>query len=209
MTHLTGSSESSMLPSQSTTTRFYEDRALEYFDRTVHADLRHLYERFLPLVPKGGRILDAGCGSGRDLKVFRERGYRPFGIDSSRNLIQLASSFAGVECEVNRLQDIVFTGEFDAIWACASLLHLRKSELGQVLDRLYRALVSGGVFFATIQLGQGEQMASDGRFYAYYNDQEFLLAVQASGFAVEDSWISEDSLPNRPTIRWLNVLAYA
>ena len=191
------------------TSKFYDEHADEYFERTVHANLEHLYGRVLPLIPDGGRILDAGCGSGRDLKVFRERGYRPFGIDASPSLVRLAQAYAGVECEVRRLQDIAYLNEFDAVWACASLLHLEKAELGPVLEKLKRALVAGGVLFATVQLGQGESLAPDGRFYAYYNPQEFLQAVQASGLTTLDSWTTEDSLPNRPAVRWLNILARA
>lgn len=140
------------------TSRFYDKHADEYFEKTVHANLTHLYERFLSRVPHRGRILDVGCGSGRDLKAFKSRGYRPFGIDSSSKLVRLAREYAGVECEVRRIQDIAYDGEFDAVWACASLLHLPKSELGEALKRLRRALVKNGVLFASVQIGQGEQV---------------------------------------------------
>lgn len=191
------------------TSRFYDEHADEYFERTVHANLSHLYERFLPLLPKGGRILDVGCGSGRDLKAFKSRGYRPLGIEPSPRLAHLAHEYSGVGCEVVKVQDMTFAGEFDGVWACASLLHLSKGELSDALNRMRVALVPGGVLFASIQSGQGEQPAADGRFYAYYNREEFLRAVQAVGFRVHDSWITDDSLPNRPLVRWINVLARA
>jgi SAM-dependent methyltransferase len=191
------------------TGRFYDEHAEEYFEKTVHANLAPLYERFLPRVPHRGRILDVGCGSGRDLKAFKSRGYRPFGIDASSKLVRLAREYSGVECEVGRLQDIAYAGEFDAVWACASLLHLPKSELGEALKRLRRALVKNGLLFASVQIGQGEQVAPDGRFYAYYDQQEFVRAVQGTGFVVEDSWRTEDTLLNRSSVSWVNVLARA
>jgi SAM-dependent methyltransferase len=191
------------------TSSFYDTNAREYFERTVSANLTHLYDRFLPTVRKGGRILDAGCGSGRDLRVFAERGFKPFGIDSSANLVRLAHVYSRVECEVTRLQDVAFVGEFDAVWACASLLHLRKHELLDALVRLKRALVQGGVFFASVQVGNGERPASDGRFYAYYSVNEFVREVETAGLVVADAWTSEDSLPRRPTVNWVNVLAHA
>jgi SAM-dependent methyltransferase len=191
------------------TSRFYDDRATEYFARTVNANLSHLYERFLPLIAKSGRILDVGCGSGRDLWAFKSRGYRPYGIDPSPRLLKLAREHAGVECGVARVQDMTYAGEFDGVWACASLLHLRKSELADSLHRVKAALIVGGVFFASVQSGQGEREITDGRFYAYYHPEEFLQAVVSAGFQVHDLWSTEDSLPNRPLVRWINVLARA
>lgn len=191
------------------TSRFYDEHADEYFERTVHADLSHLYGRFLPLLPKGARILDLGCGSGRDLKAFKSLGYWPFGIDPSPRLAELAREYAGVQCQVGKVQDMTYSDEFDGVWACASLLHLQKSELACALKRVRAALVADGIFFAAVQSGQGERSALDGRFYAYYDREEFLSAVLTAGFSVEDSWTTEDSLPNRPSVRWINVLARA
>src|SRR6266853_1977653 len=104
------------------TTRFYETHAREYFDRTVSADLSALYDDVLKHVKPGGRILDVGCGSGRDLKIFRARG-------------------------------------FDAVWACASLLHLPKRNVVSILARLRLSLVEGGIVYASVQVGQGEVLA--------------------------------------------------
>src|SRR4051794_16074486 len=62
---------------------YYTKHAREYFNKTVDADLSDAHDRFLSLVRPGGRILDAGCGSGRDLRVFHERGFAAVGIDAS------------------------------------------------------------------------------------------------------------------------------
>lgn len=86
------------------TRAFYEAHAREYFDRTVSADLGHLYERFLKYVKPGGRVLDVGSGSGRDLKALRARGYDPVGIDASPALAQLATDFSGSTCLLMRFQ---------------------------------------------------------------------------------------------------------
>ncbi len=189
------------------TLRFYEIHAKEYFDRTVSADLSHLYDRFLSCVRAEGRILDAGCGSGRDLRNFRERGFDVVGIDASSALIKLAQEYSGAPCYTVRLEDIVYKRSFDGIWACASLLHLPKLVLAPVLRRIQEALVPGGVMFASVQMGEGETLTPDGRFYVYYQHEEFLRFIEEADFDIEDSWVSEDSLPGRSTIRWINVLA--
>jgi SAM-dependent methyltransferase len=192
---------------ESMTYKFYDMQAKEYYERTIEADLSDLYDRFLVSVPEGGKILDAGCGSGRDLRRFLERGFDAVGIDASKALVEMANKYSGMPCHVVRLEEIAYERRFDGIWACASLLHLPKHMLVPVLRRLCRALVSDGVMFASVQAGKGEVLTDDGRFFAYYEEMEFLTAVDNAGFTVAASWISEDTLPGREAMRWINVLA--
>lgn len=191
----------------SSTDRFYEENAAEYFERTVGADLTHLYEPFFELLPDRARILDAGCGSGRDLPTFVGRGYRAMGIDASPRLVALAQAYSGAPCAVLRLEDLNYDRCFDGIWACASLLHLPKVTLPVVLRRLHRALAAGGVLFASVQEGNGEKRHVDGRFYAYYTPSEFHDAMEHAGFAIEHEWVTKDALREAKGPRWLNVLA--
>ena len=95
------------------TLRYYEEHAEEYVRQTVGLDVGHLYEPFLQLVPRGGRILDAGCGSGRDAKAFREMGYGVVAIDASPAIAAAASRVAGIPVEVITFDkhEIHFTGE--------------------------------------------------------------------------------------------------
>ena|SRR5205807_552927 len=75
-----------MRGAQSDTVTYYERHADSFLSATVHVDLGSLYEPFLALVPEGGLILDAGCGSGRDSRAFLERGYRVRAFDASPEL---------------------------------------------------------------------------------------------------------------------------
>src|SRR4051794_36327791 len=115
------------------TTEYYDTHANEYCESTVRLDLRAVYDRFLKQLSPGAQILDAGCGSGRDTKIFSDRGFRVTAIDASAELARLAQSFTGRRCEVLRFQDMEFREEFDGIWACASLLHIPKGEMIDVL----------------------------------------------------------------------------
>jgi SAM-dependent methyltransferase len=190
------------------TRAFYEAHAREYFDRTVSADLGHLYDRFLKYVTAGARILDLGAGSGRDLKALRARGYDPVGIDASPALAKLAAEFSGTSCLPMRFEDLSFERPFDAAWACASLLHIPKDKLPSVLRRLHSALVAGGILFVSVQLGKGEQRLPDGRFFAYYAPVEFAQLLGRAGFRIDQSWMSKDSLRSERPIRWLNIIAH-
>lgn len=186
---------------------FYEAHAREYFDRTVSADLSSIYGRFLKHVKPGGRILDAGSGSGRDLRALRDRGFDAIGIDASAELARLAAEFSGATCLHMRLEDLEFEFPFDAAWACASLLHIPKHKLDSILRRIYKALSEGGMLFVSIQVGEGERLLPDGRFFAYYAPDEFERFLDRAGFSIDESWISKDTLHSRRTIRWLNIIA--
>jgi SAM-dependent methyltransferase len=190
------------------TRAFYETHAHEYFDRTVSADLSSIYDRFLKYVKPGGRILDAGCGSGRDLKALRNRGFDPVGIDASPEMAKLAAEFSGSACLPMLFEELRFDRPFDAVWACASLLHIPKHNLLSVLRRLHGNLVAGGILFASVKVGEGEELSSDGRFFAYYAPDEFERFLAKAGFCVNQLWISKDSLSSRRRIRWLNVIAH-
>src|SRR5713101_809313 len=97
------------------TLAFYENHSQEYYKSTVDVDMHELYGPFLSELPPAGRILDAGCGSGRDTKAFLERGYRVFAIDASPKMAQLATALTGQSCEVLCFQEMEFQEEFDGI----------------------------------------------------------------------------------------------
>jgi SAM-dependent methyltransferase len=189
------------------TIAFYEGHAQEYFDRTVSADLGPLYGRFLQYVKPGGRVLDLGSGSGRDLKALRDRGYATLGIDASPSLAKLAAAFSGVPCLTMRFEDLNFDSEFDAVWACASLLHVSKRKLPSILERIRGALVANGALFLSVQAGEGEKLLPDGRFFSYYMAQEFHQFVEDAGFSLDQCWFSKDTLNSHRSIDWLNVIA--
>lgn len=186
---------------------YYEANATKYAGLTGQVNLSQLYAPFISLLPRGARILDVGCGGGRDLKAFRERGFKPFGIEPSISLAEIAREYSGVEVVVTKVEEIEFVEEFDAVWACASLLHLPKSKLPEALRRIRRSLVAGGVLFLSVQSGEGEEILEDGRFYAHYTNTAIEMAVRAIGFDILETWETADSFADRTLISWINMLA--
>lgn len=91
-------SKKSDADASSATIAFYDNNAERYAWQTAQADLSELYARFVPHVKAGGRILDVGCGGGRDLREFKSRGFRCVGIDPAPRLAQFAREFS--ECKV-------------------------------------------------------------------------------------------------------------
>jgi SAM-dependent methyltransferase len=188
------------------TIRFYNVEATRYAKQTLTVDLSHIYDRFLNLLPVGASVLDVGCGAGRDLEVFRRRGFRAVGLEPAESLAAIAREVSGCEVIIGNIEELTRPGEFDGIWACASLLHLSRRRLPLALDRINAALKGEGILFLSVQRGVGEFTSPDGRFYALYQPDEIALAANAAGFDVIEQWETGDSLAERP-IRWINVLA--
>src|SRR5262245_5024139 len=140
---------------------YYERNAPTCISDTAGVDMSPLYEPFLALVPAGGRILDAGCGSGRDSLAFMARGYQVLAIDGAAAMVRAAAA-ASVPAGRLRLQEVDFDAKFDGVWACASLLHVPRVEILEVLGRLARALRPGGVMYLSFKRGDGE-VWRDGR----------------------------------------------
>ncbi len=190
-----------------TTIAFYDTNARQYSDSTVSLDLRQLYEPFLKELAPGAHILDAGAGSGRDTKAFLEQGYCVTAIDASSQLAQLATGFTGQRCEVLSFQEIEFREEFDGIWACASLLHVPKREMNDVLCRFIKALKPGGVFYMSIKEGEGERLAEDGRFFSSYTTNSFReLLANFSALREIAFWKTQESRSVAHPEPWLSFL---
>jgi len=191
----------------SSTDRFYEDHAVEYFSGTSGAQTQFVLDRFLSHLPANAAILDAGCGSGRDLKYFHSRGHCALGIDASTALVQMAAEYSGAPCEVVRIERISYEERFDGVWACASLLHLPRDAFRPALRSLNRALKRGGTLFMAVQEGQGEAILPDGRLYVYYSEDDIRRSLDAAGLAVNELWASRNSADAVRQPVWINVIA--
>lgn len=187
-----------------TTVDYYDRNAASFANGTLGVDMSHLYAEFLPRVPQGGVILDAGCGSGRDAVFFKQHGFTVVAFDASRELAALASKALGQPVSVMTFQDLESVGEYDAIWACASLLHVPTAEMDDVLRRLTRALRSGGILYASFKYG-GTESDRKGRFFNDYHEAKFeaQLALHPD-LALTKVWQTRDARPNRQTDLWLN-----
>ncbi len=181
---------------------YYDKNAKMYFDYTVDADMSDNYRRFLRYLPEGSCILDAGCGSGRDSRYFLTHGYKVKAIDASKELCLLASEYIGQEAINIRFSDIDHTNEFDGIWANASLLHVDKDSIEDIISRMRRALKEKGIFYASFKYGDHDRIQGE----RYYNDMnEDKIKELFSDFVILEIWIGDDALPGRSE-KWLNII---
>ena len=187
------------------TLKYYNEKTTEFYESTVIADLTELYERFLKEVRSGGKILDFGCGSGRDTKAFKDRGYDVDAIDGSVELCKLASNYLGIKVRCMDFFEMKEKDKYDGIWACASILHIDKEKLPEIISLLRDALVMNGVLYMSFKYGDFSGIR-DERFFTDMNEglAEELIC-QVNGLKTIDMWQSYD-VRREKDVRWLNVL---
>lgn len=188
------------------TINYYNENALDFFNNTKDANMGKLYERFLRFLPKGARILDLGCGSGRDTKFFLQNGYECVAVDASIEMVKLSSELTGRKTLLLRFDEIDFIEEFDGVWACASLLHARKSEMDDILKRIHKALKNYGIFYSSFKYGDKEEFRN-GRFFNFYDEKSFNELLKRNDyFQLVEMFITTDVREGRQDEKWLNVI---
>ena len=168
--------------------------------------MQSIYDRFIPHIPEGGRILDAGCGSGRDTHYFSTQGFEVTAFDASASLVARARKYTQQDIQVLSFLDLKYQAEFDGIWSCASLLHVPDAEWPQVLDCLANALKPGGVWYMSFKLGDQSRM-KDGRFFRDHTEDSLLGAISfRPDLSMEKTWKTGDLREGRAKEMWLNAL---
>jgi len=194
------------------TIRTYDHTAADFAARWFDTRLTESMSRFAGRLGPGARVLDVGCGPGRDTAWLAEQGFDAWGVDLSYGML-LEGLARGVRSPLIQadMAHLPFrTGSFAGLWVCASLLHIPKAQAGDVLRELARVVQPGHILVA-VKRGEGEawtESAGGGqRFFAYYSPAEIQLLMERSGFEVLDWWQSQDHhLPGRPC--WIHVLAW-
>lgn len=184
---------------------FYNQHASSFYASTVEVDSSSLLEQFIPYLPKSGRVLDAGCGSGRDSKRLIDLGFHVDAFDASEALATLAQQLLGKPVRVATFMQFTSTHQYDGIWACASLLHVAKASLPDTFAHLASMLKSGGAFYCSFKYGQGE-VERDGRRFTHCD--EALLAELLSGLplVIDKVWLTTDLRVGRENEQWLNAV---
>ncbi len=151
------------------------------------------YRAFLERMPAGGKILDAGCGSGRDTRYFLQHGYLVEAFDASAEMCQLASEYTGQKVHHRTFDEVHGILVFDGVWACASLLHVRRDSIDAVLRKLCCALKVNGVMFVSFKL-RDEEWEDGGRLFNGYSQRTFeTLLTKHPSLRCFSMWISEDA----------------
>ncbi len=167
-------------PEVNETLAYYNANAENYYERTVSSDMQAQYDFFLKYVPSGARILDLGCGSGRDSKYFMDKGFLVTPLDGSEAMCKKAESYTGLSVRQMEFLDLNDREIYSGIWASASLLHLEKKDLGRMFAKLRKALTRDGILYVSFRKGNFDGMRN-GRHYTDLTEGELFNLVNTVG----------------------------
>lgn len=189
-----------------TTLAFYASEAEAYAGRSRAPEIAWI-EVFAAKLPPGGLVLELGCGGGQDSVALLAHGFDLTATDGSPELARQASQRLDRPVQVLLFEDLVAVSAFDGVWANACLLHVPRTALPAILQRIHRALRPGGAFYASFKAGTEEGRDRFGRYYNYPSPEWLRAAYAPQGWAelalVEDQGGGYD---NEPT-RWLHAVA--
>ncbi len=141
------------------------------------------------------RVLDAGCGSGRNLLYFLKNGYEVYGIDPNVEAIEtvkaLAKSIAPknsiTNFKVAKSEDLPFDNDYFDLVISSAVLHFADSEahFDHMLNAMWQVLKPGGYLFTRLAsdigieslvfpTGKGRYLLPDGSERFLVNEQMLL-----------------------------------
>ena len=124
---------------------------------------------------------------------FMKLGYEVTSVDGAKELAKKASVLLGKEVIVSTFEELELKEKFHGIWACASLLHIKREDLKTVLNNLYNNLEDNGVFYMSFKYGEKEYVDDKNR---YENTKYNILGL----------YITEDKLGRVNEVKWLNLI---
>lgn len=178
----------------------YEHNARGFWEGTRDHDVSQNYAALLDALDNkpGLRILDLGCGPGRDLAAFKRMGHQPVGLDGCAAFVRMARSHAGCEVILQDFFELALAEHrFDGVFANASLFHVPRASLPAVLAELARVLVPGGVLFCSNPRAfDGYQEGWNGdRYGCYLTVEDWTAVIAAAGFTLEHHYLRPAGKP--------------
>lgn len=190
---------------------WYDDNAQDFAAASQALDTSVLLDRFTPGLAPGARVLDLGCGAGRDARALLERGFAVEAVDASAEMCARTEQLTQGRARVRqaRIEDLPQGGEtWDGIWMMASLLHVPRADWAAVLTRLIGAVNPGGRFYLSVKDGEGEEIDPRGRPMAHSGSrdlEDLLKGIAPEGASVE-VWRTETPASGGEVQAWINGL---
>ena len=177
------------------TIEYYNKNAEQFVQGTLSVNFTATQERFLAKLFIGARILDFGCGSGRDTKYFLDKGYQVDATDGSEELCRRASEYTGISVKQMLFEELNEKGKYDAIWACSSILHLPYPELVDVMKKMSIALKEKGFIYTSFKYGTYEGVRNSRYFTDMTEESTEKLLQEIPELQIDECWITSDVRP--------------
>lgn len=187
------------------TRKAYDLNAAQIAEGFWQFELTETWDAFTQELAQDARVVDIGCGPGRDTAQFIQRGFWATGLDYSTGMLGEAKRRAPAPYLQGDMRTLPFApNTFGGAWICASLLHLPRGDAPQALAETCRILKPGGVLYISLKEGNGEEWDTrkGSRFFTYYQADEAKLLLESAGFEITELKVNPgESHP------WINIFA--
>ncbi|MFA5303559.1 MAG: class I SAM-dependent methyltransferase [Candidatus Nanoarchaeia archaeon] len=157
---------------------------------------------------KGSRVIDIGCGPGRDSKYFSDKNLDVTGVDLTDNFLKIAKSkVPKADFLKMDMRQLSFNDEsFEGVWCNGAFLHIPKYENSATLKEFYRVLKPEGVMYLSVKIGEGEQIVKKDywkgrKLFIYYSQEEIIGLLKNTGFEIINTIIRNQEED------WINIIA--
>lgn len=166
------------------TLAFYDRAAADYAARFDTKGPDPDLTAFVDALPRGGRVLDFGCGPARAAAYFQNAGFAVEATDASQGMVDVADRRFGIKVRKAYFHELDAVDRYDGIWANFSLLHAPRADMAAHLARIKTALRPGGLLHLGLKTGSGEKTDELGRFYTFYAPDELDRLLTAAGLEI-------------------------
>ena len=182
----------------------YDARAEDFWKGTRDHDVSQNIAALLQHIESQPpcQILDFGCGPGRDLKAFTDRGHVVVGLEGSASFAEMAREQGYEVWHQDFLRLELPNDRFDGVFANASLFHVPSQELPRILLELHATLKPGGVLFSSNPRGHNEEGWNNGRYGVYHDLELWRRFMWGAGFVELSHYYRPAGLP-REQQPWL------
>ncbi len=202
------------------TIQFYNKEAETYFKKWKDYKPSALIEFNSKLKNQfnSAKVLDVGCGPGHHTKFLCSEGHNVIGIDLCQKFIEMAKIDKPKNCEFihldmrNLYNHFLRRNIFDAIWACASVFHLSKENLSNLLYQFMALLKPNGILGISLQVEMPSAVQEDGRFFERYEQDDIKSILLNHGFYITDTIYHEtnqNTLNKKQLKKWCNYFLLA
>ena len=159
------------------------DKKISDYKKLISKELKDTnLDIFMNMIESGGKVLDLGCGTGSASLELSKRGFLPFPVDASLEMIKVVEALLKIKARKISFDEIDEHNFYHAIWANFSLLHTTKNKFRDILKILFSALKEKGILFFSLKRGVGESRDKLGRFYSYYEKSEVEKYLEKATF---------------------------
>jgi len=192
------------------TIKTFNKFAEQYSNFTFLNLLQYELNRFIALLPQEAKILDVGCGSGRDVHYFLDYKLNPIGIDASPELIKECKKRVpeGNFLQMDMLNLTFQPFFFDGIWALDAISYINKNSISEILKNFNKILKQGGILYISVRQGSGEKIIKHEKLNKeeilinFYSQPEIEDLLKQANFEILNSYLEEGE-----HFIWINIFA--